>query len=100
MPLMPEVVVSPWTVKLSGTVIVELTELGRETTMVDRAGLVKGSDHPSIGLAEGDIPGTYLGLGGRRDHEVEAVRELLEDDHWAREQPALPVDLGTYVLAD
>jgi hypothetical protein len=64
--------------------VVELAKLGRET-MVDCARLTEGSDHPSIGLAEGYVPRADLGPDGRGTHEVEAVRELLEDDHWARE---------------
>ena len=68
--------------------------------MIDRACLMKGRDHPAVGLAEGDIPGTDLRLRCRGYDEVEAVGELLEDDDGAREKAVFAIDLGTNVLAD
>ena len=61
---------------------------------------MEGRNHLAVRLAEGYVPGTDLGLRGRGDHKVETVRKLLEDYHRAREEPTLPVDFGTHVLAD
>ena len=69
--------------------------------MVNRTSLMQRRNHLAVRLAEGDEPRTDFGFGGGGgDHEVEAVGKLLEDDHRAREQSALPVDLGADVLAD
>lgn len=68
--------------------------------MIDRTSLMQGSDHLAVGLAERDIPRANLGLGGRRYHEVEAVRELLEDNDRPRETATLAVNLRADILAD
>ncbi len=68
--------------------------------MIDRAGLMEGGNHFSIGLSERHIPRADLRLRRCGYHEVEAVGELLEDDDGPGKQTTLAVDLGAHVLAD